>query len=73
MTQPLPFATLSPLGSDLTNLLLTVKGMYDEGVIAKTSVATITQGTTKLSNKGPQMRSLMRAIFRTPSDEDNKA
>jgi hypothetical protein len=34
MTQPLPFDTLSPLGSDLTSLLLTMNVNEDKGVPA---------------------------------------
>jgi hypothetical protein len=33
MTQSLPFATLSPVGSDLTSMLLTMKGKNDDGRI----------------------------------------
>lgn len=49
MTHPLPFNVLSPLGSDLTNLLLTMKSKKEE-MSAKAS-ATLPQSSSKNSIK----------------------
>lgn len=60
---------------DLTSLILTMKGKNDDRATAKASTATVLEDTTpKLSKEGPRLKSLMRAIFGTPSSkEGNKS
>lgn len=73
MTQSLPFTALSPLGSDLTSMLLTMKGKNEEEVVVKTLAPTAPRDMPP-SKKGMRIKSLIQTVFGTPSfEEGNKS
>lgn len=62
---------MSPLGSDLPSLLLTMKGKKNKEMTTKSLARMMPQiSAKKSSKKGPHMTSLMRAVFGTPSSEE---
>lgn len=71
MTQPLPFSTLSPFGSDLTILLLTMKGKNTEAENAKAFSSVIIKEPEKnIDRKYPTNKALdennNEGIYKTP-------
>jgi hypothetical protein len=58
MTQSLPFTALSPLGSDLTSMLLTMKGKNEEEAAVKTLAPAAPRGMPP-SKKGLRIKSLI--------------
>jgi hypothetical protein len=77
MTRPLPFSTLSPLGSDPCSLLLTMKDKNAEGVAAQgPSEVAIEESTKARVESAPQkkcrIKIVMKAICKTPPAEAKK-
>jgi hypothetical protein len=70
MTQPLPFATLGRLGSDLTSILITMKGKNDEGSTIDISAPAPPMDT--MLKKEPRIEILMDTIFGPLSSEEEK-
>jgi hypothetical protein len=68
ITQSLPFSTLSPLGSELTNLLLTAKGTSEEGHASTPMM--IERSIVK--EKSPHIESFAYAIFGPSSPKDGE-
>jgi hypothetical protein len=63
MTEPFPFAMLSPLGSDLTSLLQSKKGVEKSAEGKKTASTT---GGNEGGQKKRQMMAVMKTIHKTP-------
>lgn len=50
-----------------------MKGKKDEDILIKASATPLPHGSfKKLLKRGSQKRSIMRVVFETPSEEDNK-
>jgi hypothetical protein len=68
MTRPLPLSTLSPLGLELTSLLLNAKGTCKGG-----QASTLVETEEPPSEvESPRIESLMEAIFRASSLEEDE-
>jgi hypothetical protein len=72
MTRPFSFSTLSPLGSNLTSLLLIMKDKNAKGEASKGPLEAAIEESTKawgknVPQKKRQIKMVIKAICRTPS------
>jgi hypothetical protein len=65
MTEPFPFAMLSPLGSDLTSLLQSKEKGVEKGAEEEKKTTSATRGNEDGQKKW-RMMAVMRAINKTP-------
>jgi hypothetical protein len=65
MTEPFPFAMLSPLGLDLTSLLQSKEKGVEKGAKEKKKTASATE-RNECGQKKRRMMDVMRAIHKTP-------
>lgn len=77
MTQPLHFSALSPLGSDLTSLLMTMKGKNVEEETTKASLDMIVEESTRtrtedVPQKKRRIKIVMGAISKTLAAKEKK-